>query len=154
VHGYGTNGFLFKRAVLDGLDDPFDRAFDLTGGEDYLLFKRLARRGANLVWCDEAVVHEHIPASRGNTWWILKRGFRTGMIFSQSARTLESRRRRAARAVRSLRALIWGVVLLPTSVIRGRASTLHVVRHCSSCVGSLLGLTGLTYQEYRKTHGR
>jgi GT2 family glycosyltransferase len=154
VRGSSTANLLLKRERLDELEGPFDRDFDLTGGSDYHLFARLSRLGAVIVWCDEAVTHEHVPASRGNVPWILKREFRTGITYSQTSRKLEPGPRRALRVVRTLRELVRSMVLLPPAIIRGRAAALHMLRNGTRSVGSLLGIVGLTYQEYKETHGR
>jgi succinoglycan biosynthesis protein ExoM len=151
---YPTANVLFKRDCLDGLEGPFHRAFDLTGGSDYHLSECLHRCGARVVWCDEALVHEHIPASRGNARWLLRRAFRSGVTFSQSARMLEPAPRRATRAARALAEVAGGIVLLPRSVIRGKAATLHTLRGCAERLGSLVGAVGFTYREYNETHGR
>jgi succinoglycan biosynthesis protein ExoM len=150
----GTCNLLLKRECLDGIEGPFDRAFDLTGGSDRHLLDRLASRGARVVWCDEADVHEHIPTSRGNPWWILKRHFRGGITVSQSARKLEPATTRAARASRTFLNFIRGIVMVPGSVVRGKATTLHTLRGCAMDLGRLVGAVGYTYQEYKNTHGR
>jgi succinoglycan biosynthesis protein ExoM len=151
---YSTANVLLKRDCLDGLEGPFHRAFDLTGGSDYHLSQCLYRRGVRVVWCAEAVVHEHIPASRGNARWLLKRAFRSGVTAAQSARLLEPAPRRAIWAARALAEVAGGMVLLPRSAVRGKVATLHTLRGCALRLGSVVGAVGFTYPEYRRIHGR
>jgi succinoglycan biosynthesis protein ExoM len=151
---YSTANLLLKRDRLDGIEGPFHRAFDLTGGSDYHLSQCLLRSGARVVWCDEAVVHEHIPASRGNARWLLRRAFRSGVTVAQSARMLDPGPYRAIQAARSLAEIIGGMVLLPRSAVRGKAATLHTLRGCAMRLGTLVGAGGFRYQEYRQTHGQ
>ncbi|MBI4864246.1 MAG: glycosyltransferase [Candidatus Riflebacteria bacterium] len=75
--GIGANVLVRSSLLLDR-PAPLDPAFTIIGGEDVHLFSRLARGGARLVWCDEAVVLETVPASRMCARWIAKRAFLTG----------------------------------------------------------------------------
>jgi succinoglycan biosynthesis protein ExoM len=54
---------LLKRSLLLVPGDPFDPKFRL-GAEDDSFFRKLMSQGHVFVWCDEAVVHEQLPAAR------------------------------------------------------------------------------------------
>ena len=41
-------------------------------------------RGQAIVWCDEALVHETVPASRMTPGWIVDRTFRTAINYHRS----------------------------------------------------------------------
>ncbi|HEY8448061.1 MAG TPA: glycosyltransferase [Thermomicrobiales bacterium] len=151
---YTTANALLRLQSLDGLEGPFHRAFDLTGGSDSHLFERLIQRGARLVWCDEAVVYDHIPRSRGNARWILKRAYRHGITYSRCARMLDPLPRRLVRTGRMLYMFGYGLARLALSLPRGKVATLQSLRECAIGLGGLAGAVGLTYQEYRQTHGR
>jgi succinoglycan biosynthesis protein ExoM len=69
---------LLRAALLRGMAAPFDPAYGLTGGEDGDLLTRLAQRGARIVWCDEAVVHEPVEPARLSLRWLLLRALRGG----------------------------------------------------------------------------
>lgn len=150
-----TGNTLLRVASLDGLDGPFDRRFDLSGGEDFHLLKRLAERGVRMVWCDEAVVHERIGLSRANARWLLRRAFRGGTAFSAIAADFDPTAvGRIARAARALARTAYGLLLLPHGLVRGRAATLRAACHTARGVGGLLGIAGVTYHEYERVHGR
>lgn len=51
----------------------FDEAFGATGGEDTLFTRSLSACGGRILWCDEARVRDHVPASRLDRGWILRR---------------------------------------------------------------------------------
>lgn len=51
----------------------FDEDFGATGGEDTLFTRQLSRGGGQILWCDEARVRDHVPASRLSRDWILRR---------------------------------------------------------------------------------
>lgn len=73
-----TANVLLSRRLIDLGGGAFDERFAASGGEDALLFCRAERNGARLVWCDEAVVHECLPAERLRLAWLLRRAFRGG----------------------------------------------------------------------------
>ena len=52
--------------------------FDLTGGEDVHLFRRMIDDGALVVAASQARTVGYRPATRANLYWILRRAFRNG----------------------------------------------------------------------------
>ena len=79
-HG-ATNNVLVRRSALGQPPQSFDPAYGLSGGEDADFFYRMHHAGRRLVWCDEAVVTEHVPPSRLTLKWLRQRGFRSGQSF-------------------------------------------------------------------------
>jgi succinoglycan biosynthesis protein ExoM len=82
------NRMRFGNIVLRGeplraLPGPFDPSYGLSTGEDGDLLVRLARRGANIVWCDEAIVWEPIEARRLSLRWLLARSLSGGQEFAR-----------------------------------------------------------------------
>lgn len=67
-----TNNVLFEARLLSRLDRWFDERFARLS-EDRHFFERLARSGAAIVWADEAVVVEDLPASRLDADWMATR---------------------------------------------------------------------------------
>lgn len=59
----------------------FDVRFATSGGEDALFFARAESAGAHLVWCDEAVVVEDVPATRMRLVWVLRRSLKGGQTW-------------------------------------------------------------------------
>jgi len=78
----GTNNSLFASHALRG-DQTFDPAFNLTGGEDSAVIRRLAETGSTLVWCREARVWEHVPPSRLTRRFLFERKFSSGQTRSR-----------------------------------------------------------------------
>ncbi len=81
-----TNNALVRGRALAELGELFDERFTFGVGEDTELFSRLAARGAQIVWADEAVVHESVPPERACTRWLLRRGFAVGTATTHIAR--------------------------------------------------------------------
>ena len=61
----------------------FDVAFGASGGEDTDFFIRCATSGARTIWCEEALVHEGVPAYRMTTDWVLRRCMANGRNYAR-----------------------------------------------------------------------
>jgi len=74
---YGIGNSLQPRAMFDEAA-PFDAAANETGGEDDRLFSSWAEAGARFAWAHDALVTEHLEASRLTLAYGLKRAFAYG----------------------------------------------------------------------------
>jgi len=74
----GSGNVLLSSKTLGDPKQLFDPSYALTGGEDSDFFYRLYLNGKTLVWCNEAVVREHIFPNRLTTDWVYRRSFRGG----------------------------------------------------------------------------
>jgi succinoglycan biosynthesis protein ExoM len=150
-----TGNLLVKREWLERVEGPFDRLRDLTGGADGLLLRTLGTLGANMVWCDEAVAYEKVPARRGNLSWFLKRRFRIGTTwYVKQWPDIPQPLRFAAQACRAVTRILYGGGAIVTGAFRGRAGIALGLGHCAMGVGGLLGLLGVRYRFYRNPDGR
>ena len=146
----GTGNVLIRRSVLARTGIRFDDRFALSGGSDTHFFLRLHQAGCRMVWADEAVVHEWVPASRANLKWICRRAFRLGATMSRcELYTRPSARLVLVRIAKGLGQIAWGFAALPTGLVWGRKSYVRALQRVSRGVGSLSGLIGFHYQEYR-----
>jgi glycosyltransferase involved in cell wall biosynthesis len=148
-----THNVLVRGALVAAGAARFDERFALTGGEDSELFGRLARDGARIVFCADAVVHEWVPTSRARASWILRRAFRTGAAgtWVEASRGAGSI---AAIAGHGLRCLAKAGIQLLSGVFTGRAEALHALRLGCYGAGRIFGLLGIRLREYRHIHGR
>ncbi|MES2036905.1 MAG: glycosyltransferase family A protein [Pseudomonadota bacterium] len=128
-----SGNVLIRRSILqdiaasqkDGIG-PFDPAFGTTGGEDTMLFRRLEKLGAVMVWCDEATADEFIPADRATAKWLLQRSYRTGQLFIRTELAmLEGSKKIGSALILSARAcvqfflaLLFALLLLPFKFLR------------------------------------
>ena len=69
--------------------DWFRQEFNLTGGEDNELLNRLVAGGATQAVAVAAIVREVIPPERATLSYICRRGFRDGVVITQTARLRE-----------------------------------------------------------------
>ncbi len=81
--GAATNNLLLDLGQLHQLGLRFDDRFGLTGGSDSMLTRDLIRRGGEIRWCDEALMHETVPAERATRVWALRRTMRTGNVWGR-----------------------------------------------------------------------
>jgi GT2 family glycosyltransferase len=146
-----TNNVLVRRKLFypDGLS--FDEQFALTGGSDRHFFRRASRAGYRIVWADEAVVRERVPANRATPSWLRRRAYRTGT--TTALVDLDLTPTVAMRAVLAAKGLTWlliGGAQYIAGLVRGRGARLHAARSGAYGVGLLAGLAGRRYEEYRR----
>jgi succinoglycan biosynthesis protein ExoM len=159
-YAYAGNVLISCPVIASMLDENqtwFDEHLALRGGEDAVFFHQAAARGCKIVWAEEAVVAEWLPASKVNGRWILLRAFRTGQtdiyieslvkppIFWKAEGLLKGSARLAA-----------GIVLLVLLGIGGLFSGPHIalkpIRTIMRGAGMIAGALGYWYEEYRRTH--
>ena len=145
---------LLRTRFLRGDPGPFDPAYGLTGGEDGDLLGRLVQGGMQIVWCDEAVVHEPVEATRLTLRWLLLRGLRGGQDFARH--TLAGTYGRVTAMVRVglfLRAVVQFAAAAALALVtwpfgRHRAAQ-WLIRACAN-LGKLSVFWGWHYREYAR----
>jgi succinoglycan biosynthesis protein ExoM len=143
---------LIRGALLRNLGvPPFDPAYGLTGGEDGDLLSRLTLKGARIVWCNEAFVHEPIEKSRLSLKWLLRRNMRGGQDFARhllSGRYGVKAASRARLFARALFQMILAVLLAALALPFGRHHAAHWLTKASANLGKLSIFLGWHYHEY------
>ena len=134
----------------------FDARFGVSGGSDTLFTRLLHTAGAELVWCDEAVVTDVVPVSRTTRGWVLRRQLRSGnsharvevvVAPSAPARVLA----RSACAGRGLLRVVAGAGGTVAGTVRGDTSMqARGAKALARGTGMLGGALGWTYAEYRR----
>jgi succinoglycan biosynthesis protein ExoM len=147
-----THNALVRAAVFEIVDRYFDESMALNGGDDAEFFTRVFTAGFQIVWADNAIVRESIPASRSTWRWILQRGFRVGtssawIKLSHHSSTLP---RQLAHSVYCMVKGTGIALLLP---LRGRAAGAKGLQLFSYGLGRIVGSSGYLHQEYRVVHG-
>lgn len=147
--------FLTDHGVL------FDERFGISGGSDTLLTQQITDLGGRIVWCDEAIAIETVPASRSTREWVLRRAYRQGNTLLRVALALattpSARRAERGRMLwRGTVRLIGGSARSGAGLISGRLHHRAAgLRTAARGAGMLAGVFGSTYQEYRRNglHG-
>lgn len=153
LHYARTSNVLISAAVLTGSGLRFRRTGS-AGGEDTLFFQQAHDLGHRIVWADDAVVHESVPASRVSRRWLVRRSFRYGLtrseLLRQSGASWPRRLRRAANGVLTV---LSSVVRLAPALVAGDAARVAVVQRAAVGTGLVLGAAGIGYDEYKVVHG-
>lgn len=139
-----TGNVLFKRSILGGVDLPFRTEFD-TAGEDVDFFRRMMSKGHTFIWCNEAVVHEVVPASRCTRSYLLRRALLRGSNFHKHPA------HRLQNATRSLIAVPCYTLALPFLALFGQHLFLTYLIKLLDHSSRLLAYVGLSPVTRRQT---
>lgn len=144
-----TNNTLVRLDYLRSLGFPrFDETFSLTGGSDTAFFRVLRDAGARMVWCDEAVVHEDVPAARANLAWIWRRGIREGNV---SGRMLLRQRSRPRVVLAGIARVLYGVAATAKDLVLGRGFQARSAAYITRGVGWIGASRGRLITEYARS---
>lgn len=145
---YTSNAFVRREALPDKLA-PFSTRFDLTGGSDIDLFKRMIKSGARVVISQTAVVFEHRPVARANVFWIFRRAMRNGVTIAEFDQDKMSAGTRVRRAFRFGRAAASHMLRAGAAWKRDRGKGGHHIVNGGNEIGKLLHILGVRIEEYR-----
>jgi glycosyltransferase involved in cell wall biosynthesis len=154
-----TNNLLLDLDVVRRQSLTFDDRFGISGGSDSLFTMQLAAGGGTLVWCDEAVVTDVVPASRLTREWVIRRATRLGNSASRTTLALgEGGRRQLARRLRLTakgvaRVVVGGLRRLLGAAIRSDRHNARGARMMARGVGMIGGAWGHAVVEYRRPAG-
>lgn len=152
-----TNNLLLDLHQLRRAAVRFDERFGLSGGSDTLFSRALVRRGGRMVWCDEAIVDDVVPAARVTRDWVLRRAHRSGNSWSRTSLALaESPGERArVRLVCSARGAVrvaGGAGRWAAGRLRGSAADeARGLRTLRRGLGLLTGAWGAVHVEYHRS---
>jgi len=150
-----TNNLLLDLSQVRHLGLSFDERFGLSGGSDSLFTRQLHQRGGKMIWCDEAIVIDVVPADRLTREWVLRRAFRMGNAWSRINLddTINGKRMvmRLNLQTKGAARVCGGIVRYLTGSLLGqlplRARGLRTVARGA---GMLAGSVGFVYHEYKR----
>jgi glycosyltransferase involved in cell wall biosynthesis len=157
VPAAGSGNLLLDMDAIRSWNMRFPEPFGLTGGEDTAFTRSITARGGRIVWCDEAVVTDLVPADRATRAWVLRRAYRVGNVemrvaihLAESARArLTVRARYVARGTVRLAA---GTARQMLGVVTRRTEwEARGARTAARGRGMLAAVFGSTYVEYRRS---
>ena len=145
-----TNNVLVKAEIFRSLNPVFDNRFALSGGEDAYLFLNLNKKGHKIVWADDAIMYDGIPASRTTIKWILLRGYRTWSSYSSFEKEMyPSLTKQSTRILKGLALILIGISRLIPSLFLGKAAIVMSLLYIFRGMGTLGGILDLHYEEYK-----
>lgn len=130
-----TGNVLFRKAIVDNLDQPFRPEF--RAGEDQDFFRRMILDGRRFVWCADAVVFEVIPPARWNTRIMVRRALLRG------ATTVLHPTFGARDVLKSLVAVPLYLLALPFTALFDRGRFMSFLVRLFDHLGKLLALVGM-----------
>jgi glycosyltransferase involved in cell wall biosynthesis len=131
-----TGNLLFRRSLLQGIREPFRAEFG-TGGEDVDFFRRMHLRGAQFIWCNEAITHELVPPARLTRKYLWHRALLRGR------NNLKLGHARATGLLKSAIAVPVYSLVLPAALFLGQHVFMkYSIRFCDH-LGRLLALLGI-----------
>ena len=148
-----TNNVLFRREIIDELNLRFNERWALMGCEDQAFFQAIGQAGYQIVWADDALVTEWIPAARANARMAHPAPLPGGQ-FNELHRT------RPAIGMVGMpgasRAEAWrgwgsGLDAWHSVWPWGRIPRIRALQAFAYAAGLLTGLLGIPYEEYRRT---
>ncbi len=150
---------LLDLATVRRLGVRFDPRMILGGGEDTLFTRTLVAGGGVIVWCDESVAHDVVPAGRANRHWVLTRQISHGNAAARVERYLAGST--GSRAVARARCVAGGGVRVAGGLARSVVGAVRRrprdrargLRTAARGLGLASGGLGLTYEEYARTEG-
>ncbi|MDJ0337978.1 glycosyltransferase family 2 protein [Cryobacterium sp. PH31-O1] len=150
-----TNNLLLDLAQVRSLGLSFDERFGLSGGSDSLFTRQLHQRGGQMIWCDEAIVIDIVPADRLTREWVLQRAFRMGNTWSRiNLDETENGKRVLVRMNLQARgaARVCGGIMryLAGSLVGQVPLRARGLRTAARGAGMLAGSVGSVYHEYKR----
>lgn len=151
-----TNNLLLDLRQVRSLGLGFDERFGLSGGSDTLFTRQLVQRGGSMLWCDEAVVVDRVPASRLTRGWVLRRALRSGNSAARvnlelAATALPRMVARASSLVSGSLRLFGGAARLGAGLVTGSAAHQAMgLRTAARGLGMASAAFGYVYSEYRR----
>lgn len=134
----------------------FNNSFGLSGGEDTLFSRLLVRAGGTILWCDESVATDFVPADRTTRNWVLRRAWSHGN--SAALVDIHSTERAIQKGAVRLRSVFRGILRMCGGSLRFgfgmlMASHRHQARGLRTAyrgAGMLAGAIGVAYLEYAR----
>jgi succinoglycan biosynthesis protein ExoM len=152
-----TNNLLLDLRKVRSHSLRFDLDFGITGGDDTMFTRELRQAGEVMIWCDEAIVVDVVPADRVTRRWVVLRAMSSGNSWSlTSVKLARTRARRTAtRGVLTAKGLVrvaGGAVRLGAgAVTRSLRHRARGTRTLARGAGMVTGAWGYSYEEYRRS---
>lgn len=130
----------------------FSEQFALNGADDTHLFMQIDQAGYKIVWSNDALVTEWMPASRTTVRWLLQRAFRGGNGFALCEIAINPAIQvRIARGIKGVAHLIRGLGLTVLSLGQ-KVKLIRSLQTIFLGAGMIVGALGKRYEEYKTIH--
>lgn len=144
-----------------GLGLRFDAGLRFSGGSDVELFSRATQSGATIRWINNAVVREHVPATRLSSRWLLLRTQRnaanTVTIMRKQHGYTSALALGLSKAGRLAVEALAATLLLPVIGFRSEKTSRHIFKirtKLAKLRGYFFSLLGFSPKPYRNVEGQ
>jgi succinoglycan biosynthesis protein ExoM len=144
----GTGNALVKASVVRG-KVAFDPRYGLSGCSDTDFFHRLSSGGAVMVWCQEALLTEHVPQGRLTMRFLLARGFAAGQGYADIVDRPEGGLRRLLWVGKRASLAVVAAVLTMSCFAFSKAVAIKYATKVASNLGQVSTILGYRHQRYR-----
>lgn len=130
-----TGNVLFRRAIFEGLEEPFRK--DFLTGEDQDFFRRMIEQGRRFIWCEEALAYEVVPPIRWKRSFMLRRALLRGKVSLRHPSTTSKD------VLKSAIAIPLYLLALPFLLLLGQHRFMDCLVRLFDHLGRLLAFLGL-----------
>jgi glycosyltransferase involved in cell wall biosynthesis len=146
-----SSNILFRAAIPAAIGSGFDNRFALTGGEDRHFFQRVGMQGYKIVWADEAIVEDAVPADRMNAAYLLRRTYAQGC--QNSVIEIDLSRSTTIHLnlfIKGVYWISWGIARAVFGLFQGRHAIVKGVQLAAYGAGRIMGTMGWMDKPYGK----
>lgn len=147
-----TNNLWIPIEVITRFNLFFDENHPLNGGEDTRFTQEVRKKGVEILFCPQAIVHETITKNRATLQWLSTRKFRAG-----NCRSLARREAGGSMTAFFFSQLLAGLGNLlfagAAALFIQRTTMLHRWFRVCKSAGSCYGVLGGSFNNYRTTDG-
>jgi succinoglycan biosynthesis protein ExoM len=150
----GAGNLLVSRRVIEAMKPCFSEDFALSGGEDTEFIRRARQLGFRVVWADDAIVEESIPAARCSARWLCHRAYSSHCNWTRCLK----RSGKAETAIiveqlaKAIIRFVQGLIYFPAFLL-GRQFWVRAQMHIAGACGTVAGVLNQNSQFYRTQPG-
>jgi succinoglycan biosynthesis protein ExoM len=145
-----TTNCLFKTTLLRKYNIEFKPEYGLSGGEDTFFFETLRKKGAKLVYCNEAVSYEIIPMNRTRLKYIFAKSFQGGNTWARNKISLENNAFQIVRIDMFFRGLLGALFFVVKTIllIYDKKKYVKSIKKLSANLGKTFASFNVIYKHY------
>ena len=155
-HTSSTCNVLFDVKLVRSWNMRFDERLNFIGSSDILFFNQASKKGARIIWSNEAIVEEAIPKSRATSEWLAQRAYRIGNSMSMRYRIQNPKYIAYLKGIGFSIGELFQSLLYRFGIKRmghPKAQALKELHHLNIAKGIYNGFFGNIFEEYKTHHG-
>jgi glycosyltransferase involved in cell wall biosynthesis len=148
INSLTTGNLILKFKSLKEYDVWFDSRFNVIGSGDSYFGNQILKKGAKIVWAENAITYETIPEKRASLGWLIKRVYRHSSTYTYMTKLEKEYLKLLKKIVISLIYItIGGTTLI--SILFPIKNKYWGILTFTEGIGGLAGLVNVLYKEYK-----